>query len=127
MQLAAIMLGSMRNLIPLATESAAPTAPLTHDRALVALAMLLAVAGAYAALELGARSRARAACRISRRRSSSGNIRLEETCGKGKTLTTRLARGATQGSASVPRDRPLLQKEPHRLDAVCPAPAAWIF
>lgn len=49
------MLWAANNLIPLAND-AAQTAPFTHDRPLILVSMGVAVAGAYAALELGARS-----------------------------------------------------------------------
>jgi len=51
--------GALNGLIPLALDSSGPSAPFTHDRALAALSMVAAVAGAYAALELSARAQAR--------------------------------------------------------------------
>ena len=59
MMLAVDSLAALAGLIPLAPETGAPSAPFTHDRLLAALSMAAAVAGCYAALELGARAQAR--------------------------------------------------------------------
>lgn len=59
MMLAVDSLGALGGLIPLTPEAGAPSAPFTHDRLLAALSMVAAVAGCYAALELGARAQAR--------------------------------------------------------------------
>jgi NO-binding membrane sensor protein with MHYT domain len=59
MRLAVDVLGAFSGLIPLAAASSEPTAPFTHDQVLAAVSMAAAVAGCYAALELGARAQAR--------------------------------------------------------------------
>lgn len=59
MMLAVDALGALGGLIPLAPGSGGPSAPFTHDRVLAALSMAAAVAGCYAALELGGRAQAR--------------------------------------------------------------------
>ena len=59
MRLAVDVLGALSWLIPLAAASSEPTAPFTHDQVLAAVSMAAAVAGCYAALELGARAQAR--------------------------------------------------------------------
>ena len=59
MNLAVDVPGLLNGLIPLALDPSASSAPFTHDRVLAALAMAAAVAGCYAALELGVRAQAR--------------------------------------------------------------------